>query len=341
MMEIKLGKNLTLNKPIMLAPIDGYTDIPFRLITKEMNPDLMYTEFVNSDSVIHANERSLRKVKILEEERPVAIQLFGRKPENMAIAAKMLEELNPEIIDLNFGCPSPTVANHGSGAALLKDLDMLKRICEEVVKAVKVPVTAKTRIGWDFDSINILETKKIFEDTGIKMITLHPRTRNQKFKGLSDWSYIKLLKENTFLPVIGNGDIKTPEDAKRMFDETNCDGVMIAREAIKNPWLFKQINDFFDTGEYEKEISLNERIRLCLKHFDYSLEYKHEKRAQFEMRKLYPNYFRGISNIKRFKRLVYATTDIKEIKNYITNLESILEDESIDNRELNPVSTWN
>jgi len=177
----------------------------------------------------------------------------------MAIAAKIIEELNPEVLDLNFGCPAPKVSTHGSGAGLLRDLPTLGKICKAVVDAVKIPVTAKTRIGWDWDSINILETGKIMEDSGIQTITLHPRTRNQKFKGLSDWSYIKLLKENVSVPVIGNGDILSPEDAERMYKETGCDGVMIAREAIENPWIFKQIKEHQATGTYQKDIPLSER----------------------------------------------------------------------------------
>ncbi len=336
-MSFKIGK-LEFSNPVMLAPIDGYTDIPFRLIVKEMEPDLMYTEFANSDAIIHTNQKTLNKMRILDEERPVVIQIFGKDPENMAEAAKIIAELKPEIIDLNFGCPSPTVAGHGNGAALLKDLPLLGRICEKVVSAVDIPITAKTRIGWDHDSINILETAKVMKDSGIQMITLHPRTRNQKFKGKADWSYIKLLKENSPLPIIGNGDIITPEDAKRMFDETGCDGIMIAREGFRNPWIFKQVKDYLASGRYETEISVKERIRVCLRHFDLNLKYKDPKRAQFEMRKLYQHYFKGISNVKRFKKLVYSTIDAGEIRKYIENFEEIVADSKIDSLNLPPLS---
>ena len=338
-MEIKLG-NLRLNKPVILAPLDGYTDIPFRLIVNKMNPDLMFTEFVNSDAIIYANEKSMKKIRILDEERPVAVQLFGKNPENMAKAAEIIETIKPEILDINFGCPSPSVAGHGSGSALLKDLPLLGKICESVVKSVKVPVTAKTRTGWDEHTINILETAKVMKESGIQMITLHPRTRIQKFKGQADWNYIKLLKENTDLPVIGNGDITTPEKAVEMFNETGCDGIMIGRQSVKEPWIFRQIKELMSTGNYEKEISLKERKELCIAHLDYSIEYKGEKRAQFEMRKLYQCYFRGTAQMKRFKKLAFATTDAYEVRKYITDIENILNDSSIDSMDLKPIDKW-
>jgi len=340
-MSFTLG-NLTLDKPIILAPIDGYTDVPFRLVVKMMQPDLMYTEFVNSDAVMHSNKKTLNKIRILPEERPVAIQVFGKNPANMAVAAQMLEEYQPEILDLNFGCPAPnvTAGGFGSGSALLRDLPLLGKICEAVVKSVKLPVTAKTRIGWDMSSVNILETARVMKESGIQMITLHPRTRSQKFLGKSDWSYIKLLKENTDLPVIGNGDILNPYDAKRMFDETGCDGVMIAREAIKNPWIFQQIKDYLATGTFTEEIPLVQRQFVCLKHLDWAIEFKGAERAQFEMRKLYQNYFRGIPNLKRFKRLVFATTDENEVRNHLLNFENIINDTSIDNMELVSKDKW-
>ena len=223
---------------------------------------------------------------------------------------------------------------------LIKDLPTMKKICEEVVKAVKIPVTAKTRIGWDFDSITVIETLKIFEDSGIRAMTLHPRTRNQKFKGLSDWNYIKEVKKQASIPIIGNGDIVTPYDALRMFEETNCDGIMIGREAINNPWIFKQIKEYLATGTYEKEIQLSERIEICLKHFDLACKYKGDKRAQFEMRKLYNSYFKGIPHIKRFKRLVYSTVEVSKIKEYITNIDTIVHDRNIDDMELIPIVKW-
>lgn len=338
-MKIELG-NLSLDKPVILAPLDGYTDIPFRLVCKSMEPDLMFTEFVHSDALIHNMKDSIRKVRILEEERPVAIQLFGKNPDNMAQAAKIIEELQPEIIDLNFGCPARAVVGSGSGSALLNDLPLLGKICEAVVNAVSVPVTAKTRIGWDEKNINILETAKIMKNAGIQTITLHPRTRAQKFLGSADWSYIKLLKENTDLPVIGNGDIKSPEDAKKMFDTTGCDGVMIGREAVKNPWIFKQTKDYLATGSYDSEISLEERIKTCLFHFNMKIEAKNEERAQFEMRKLYQNYFRGIKNLKRFKKVVFATKDVSEIKKHIEDIENITNDPTIDTLDLEPLDKW-
>ncbi|HQO10213.1 MAG TPA: tRNA dihydrouridine synthase DusB [Clostridiales bacterium] len=306
---------------LMLAPMDGYTNIPFRLIIKEMSPSLMFTEFVNSDAVIHENKKTIGKIRILPEERPVAIQIFGHKPENMAEAAKIVEELEPELIDLNFGCPAPTVSGHGSGAALLKDLPLVARICESVVNAVKIPVSAKTRLGWDRTSINVLQTVKIFEESGIRMVTLHPRTKAQKFEGKSDWNYIREIKKVSKIPVIGNGDIITPEDACEMFKMTNCDGIMIGREAVKNPWIFSQVRDFLEKGTYLKEIPISERKRLCLKHFDLSLEFLGEHKGLLEMRKLYQNYFRAYPNIKHFKQAVFASTDLVFVRSQIENID--------------------
>ena len=337
-MGFKIGNN-SFEKPIILAPMDGYTDIPFRTVIKEMGADIIYTEFAHSDALMYENEKTQNKTKIMEYERPVVIQIFGKKPENMAIAAKLMEKNNPDYLDLNFGCPSPTVAGNGSGSALLKDLPLLEKICETVKDAVSIPVTAKTRIGWDFANINILEVAKIFERTGMETITLHPRTRSQKFKGSADWRYIKLLKQNTHLPVIGNGDIKSPEDAKRMFDETGCDGVMIGREAISNPWIFRQVKEYLETGNYQKDIPLEDRISLCLRHFELSIEFKGDIRAMFEMRKLFSYYFKGLSNIKRFKKLCFATADVDKLKDYIQNVDKIIVDEAIDKLELEPIKS--
>lgn len=322
-MRINLTKLALEDRPVILAPMDGYTNIPFRLIIKEMNPSLMFTEFVNSDAVIHENKKTINKIRILEEERPVAIQIFGHKPENMAEAAKIVEELEPELIDINFGCPAPTVSGHGSGAALLKDLPLVARICESVVKAVNIPVSAKTRLGWDSSTINIFQTARIFEESGIRLMTLHPRTKAEKFNGKSDWRFIKELKERISIPLIGNGDIITPEDALEMFEKTGCDGIMIGREAVKNPWIFKQIKEFMADGDYLKEIPIEERKRLCLKHFDLSIQYLGEYKGMLEMRKLYQNYFRSIPNIKNFKQKVFSCSNPDEIRVLIANADEI------------------
>ncbi|HXK49538.1 MAG TPA: tRNA dihydrouridine synthase DusB [Clostridiales bacterium] len=315
---IKLS-TLELDRPLILAPMDGYTNIPLRLIIKESGADLMFTEFVNSDAVIYENKKTLDKIRILAEERPVAIQLFGKKPANMAEAAKIIEQAGPELIDINFGCPAPTVSGHGSGSAILKDLPLLSRICESVVQAVNIPVSAKTRLGWDDSSINIFQTAKIFEESGIAMMTLHPRTKAQKFKGISDWEYIKKLKKGLKIPLIGNGDVTDPEDVLRMFEYTGCDGVMIGREAVKNPWIFLQAKDMMRTGKYEKEIQFEERKRLCLKHFDLSVQYLGERKGVLEMRKLYQNYFRNISGIKNLKKSVFGCEDAGEVRKILSD----------------------
>ncbi|MGD9707845.1 MAG: tRNA dihydrouridine synthase DusB [Candidatus Delongbacteria bacterium] len=318
--------SLKLDRPLILAPMDGYTNIPLRLIIKETGADLMFTEFVNSDAVIYENKKTLDKIRILSEERPVAIQLFGKKPGNMAEAAKIIEQAGPELIDINFGCPAPTVSGHGSGSAILKDLPLLSRICESVVQAVKIPVSAKTRLGWDDSSINIFQTAKIFEESGISMMTLHPRTKVQKFKGISDWEYIKMLKRELKIPLIGNGDIVKPEDAVRMFEYTDCDGVMIGREAVKNPWIFRQIKDLLRTGTYEADINFEERKRLCIRHYDLSVQYLGERKGTLEMRKLYQNYFRNVPGVKNLKKRIFESEEPAEIKKMLEDFNPEIDD---------------
>lgn len=320
-MTLKIDVLTLEDRPVILAPMDGYTNIPFRLIMKEMNPSLMFTEFVNSDAVIHENKKTINKIRILEEERPVAIQIFGHKPENMAEAAKIVEDIGPELIDINFGCPAPTVSGHGSGAALLKNLPLVAKICESVVKAVNIPVSAKTRLGWDNSTINIFQTAKIFEESGIRMMTVHPRTKSQKFDGKSDWNFIREIKKSISIPLIGNGDIITPEDALEMFTLTDCDGIMIGREAVKNPWIFKQVRDFLTKGEYLSDIPVSERKRLCIKHFDLSIKYLGEYKGMLEMRKLYQNYFKSLPNIKYFKQKVFSCADPEQIRAIIERVE--------------------
>ncbi|MFO7811161.1 MAG: tRNA dihydrouridine synthase DusB [Candidatus Delongbacteria bacterium] len=308
-------------KPLALAPMDGYTNIPLRLIIKDMQPDIMFTEFVNSDAIIYENKKTLNKIRILDSERPVAIQIFGRSPERITKAAKIIERYEPDVIDLNFGCPAPKVSGHGSGSAILKDLPLLSRICESVVKNVRIPVSAKTRLGWDSESINIFQTAKIFEESGISFISLHPRTRSQKFKGFADWEYIRKLKEFTTLPVFGNGDVTSPEDAVRMIKETGCDGVMIGRHAVKNPWIFLQIKELMQNGYYQKNIPLDQKKATCLKHFELSIEYLGEKKGVLEMRKLYQNYFRSMPRLKVFKQKVFKTDNPDVIRKMIKDFE--------------------
>ena len=315
-------KKLFAQKPVALAPMDGYTNIPLRLITKETGADLLFTEFVNSDAIIHYSKKSLQKIRILEKERPVAIQIFGKSPDKMAEAAKIIEEFHPDIIDLNFGCPAPKVSGHGSGSALLRDLPLVSKICEAVVRSVSIPVSAKTRLGWDERSVNIFQTAKIFEESGISFITLHPRTRSQKFSGRSDWSYIQELKTRISVPLFGNGDICSAEDAVRMFKETGCDGVMVGRQAVKNPWIFRDIKELLEKGVYCHLSDIEERKRLCLKHLNLSVEYVGERKGILEMRKYYQNYFKGIEDIKFFRQKLLRTEDIEEIRALINSFSS-------------------
>ncbi len=300
--------------------MDGYTNIPLRLIVKETGADLLFTEFVNSDAIIHSSSKSLQKIRILKRERPVAIQIFGKSPEKMSEAAKIVEQFDPDIIDLNFGCPAPKVAGHGSGSALLRDLPLVSKICEAVVGSVRTPVSAKTRLGWDENSVNIFQTAKIFEESGISFITLHPRTRSQKFSGRSDWSYIQELKTRVSVPLFGNGDICSPEDAVKMFKETGCDGIMIGREAVKNPWIFMQIKQLIEKGSYSDLTDLDIRKKMCLRHLDLYVEYIGEKKGILEMRKYYQNYFKGINNLKTFRQKIFKMDELEDVRSAINNL---------------------
>lgn len=314
-MEFKLG-NIVLNKPLMLAPMEDVTDPSFRIICKRLGADFVFTEFVNSEGLRRGNEKTRKKLKLFDEERPAGIQIYGSDIEAMVDAAKIAEEENPDVIDINAGCWVKNVVGHGAGAALLKDLDYLEKIVRAIVKSVSKPVTIKTRLGWDFDSIKIVEVAKLVEDSGVKMITIHCRTRSQAHKSEPDWSWIPKVKEVVSIPVILNGGVMTPEDAKRAFNETGCDGVMIARGAINNPFIFKQTKQFLETGFYD-EISLEERIKILIDHLKLAVELKGERTGVIEFRKHYSGYLKGFYNSAKLRAELMQFYTLDEVVNHI------------------------
>lgn len=309
--------NLKLENALLLAPMEGYTDISFRGICKILGVDLVYTEFVSSEGLRRDVGRSSRKIEFTEQERPVGIQLFGNDPEAMGKAAQISTRLRPELIDLNFGCPVRKVAGKGSGAALMKTPDLLLAIADSVIRNTDLPVTAKLRLGWNEDSINILEIARELENIGIAAVTLHARTRAQKYSGQARWEWIKRLKEAVQIPVIGNGDIVQPADAKRMFEETGCDAVMIGRGATSYPWIFRDTKAFLADGTVPPAPVLKERLELLLQHFHLSLKYKGDQRGVLEMRKLYASYLRDYPYARQARSRLVRMTDPEAIEEYL------------------------
>jgi len=314
-MAFKLG-NIELEKPLLLAPMEDVTDPSFRIICKRLGADFVFTEFVNSEGLRRGNEKTRKKLKLFDEERPAGIQIYGSDIQAMIDAAKIAEEENPDVIDINAGCWVKNVTGHGAGSALLKDLDYLEKIVRGIVNAVNKPVTLKTRLGWDFDSIKIVEVAKLVEDCGVKMLTVHCRTRSQAHKGEPDWSWIPKVKEAVSIPVILNGGVMTPEDAKRAFEETSCDGVMIARGAINNPFIFKQTKQFLSSGFYE-EISLEERVKILIDHLKLSVELKGERTGVIEFRKHYSGYLKGFYNSAKLRSELMQYYTFNEVVEHI------------------------
>ena len=307
---MKIG-NINIDQGIFLAPMENVSDYPFRMVCKELGADVVYSEFISSEALIRDAEKAFKKMTILPQERPIAIQIYGNRVEAMVRAAQIAEEKEPDFIDINFGCPVKKVALKGAGAGLLKDIPLMIKICEEVVKHTSLPVTAKTRLGWDTDSIVIIEVARQMESVGIEALTLHARTRSQGFKGESDWSWIKRVKEAVRIPVIGNGDVTTPEQVKDMFEQTGCDAVMIGRGAIHNPWIFSQAKSYLENGNSGIEPDLKERLRILKEHLKYNMEYKGEYKGVIEMRKHLSGYLRNLPNIAKFRSelMQYSTAD--------------------------------
>lgn len=303
--------------------MEDITDPSFRMICKMNGADLMYTEFISSDGLIREGAKSLKKLEIYDYERPIGIQLYGHLIDAMVEAALMAEESKPELIDINFGCPVKKIANRGAGAGMLRDIPMMIRMTEAIVKAVKLPVTVKTRLGWDEESKDIVEIAERLQDAGISALTIHGRTRAQLYRGSADWTLIGEVKNNQRMeiPIIGNGDIDGPLKAKEMFTKYGVDGIMIGRATVGRPWIFRSISHYLSTGELLPEPSVAEKADLALLHLDKSLEYKEGKRAIYEMRRHLSNYFKGLPDFRETRLKLLTTLEVDEIRLIIDEIK--------------------
>lgn len=321
---VKIGSVSLGDFPIILAPMEDVSDPPFRKVCKQQGADLVFTEFISSEGLIREAVKSTQKLDIFEYERPIGIQLFGGMEGTMAEAARIAEQAHPDLIDINFGCPVKKVVCRMAGAALLQDIDRMASLTRAVVQSVKLPVTVKTRLGWDERSINILEVAQRLQDEGISAITIHARTRKQMYKGKADWTFIGKLKESgkIQIPVFGNGDVDSPVKALEMKNKYGVDGIMIGRAAIGYPWIFREIKHFLKYGELLPPPTIEERIQVVKQHLQHAIAWKGERTAILEMRRHYANYFKGFPSFKSFRmQLVTANTseEVIEILDTIAN----------------------
>ncbi|MBQ2910176.1 MAG: tRNA dihydrouridine synthase DusB [Bacilli bacterium] len=325
-MEWNIG-NVKIKNQVVLAPMAGICNSAFRRICKEMGCGLIYAEMVSDKAITYNNKKTIDMLYMTEEERPIVQQIFGSDKESFVVAAKYIyENMHPDIIDINMGCPVPKVAVRAqAGSALLKNPEKIYEIVKAVVEAVPIPVTVKIRSGWDHKNINAVEVAKIIEKAGASAICVHPRTRSQGYSGNADWSVIKAVKDNVSIPVIGNGDIKSPEDAKRMLDETNCDAVMIGRGVLGNPWIIKNTIDFLDGKEIDK-ISNREKIDMCLHHLDYLNDLKDEHLACLEIRNHIGWYLKGMKDGNIVKNNIYQTSNIRDIIDILNEFKEGLDE---------------
>ena len=320
---MKIG-SIEIDNPLALAPMEDVTDIPFRLIAKRLDADLVYTEFSSSEGIIRQAKRVMDKIEIVDEERPVGIQIFGGVEESMERATQIAGSHQPDLIDINCGCWVKNHALHGVGAGLLRDLPLFERIVKATVKASQIPVTVKTRLGWDEKNIVILDVAQMVEQCGAKALTLHCRTRSQGHEGRADWSWLTKIKKVIRIPVFGNGDVMTPQDVQAMF-QTGCDGVMIGRGALHNPWLFRQAKHYLKTRDFLPPPTVKERIDLCIEHLQLSVQHKGLRLGVIEFRKYYSGYLHGLPNVSRLKNDLMQIIDFQEI---IDRLYQFLEESS-------------
>lgn len=301
--------------PLLLAPMEDVSDPPFRAVCKEKGADMMYTEFISAEGLIRDADKSVQKLDIYDYERPIGIQIFGDKIESMREAAAIAEEADPEIIDINYGCPVKKVACKGAGAGILLDLPKMQSMTAEIVKRVNKPVTVKTRLGWDDSTIKIQEVAKRLQDVGIQALTIHGRTRQQMYKGEADWSYIAEVKNmaDIDIPIFGNGDIDSPEKAQDYRRKYGVDGIMIGRASIGYPWIFDEIKHYLKTGEKLDPPTLRERVEIAKRHLDFSVEWKGVRKGIFEMRRHYTNYFKGIPHFKPYRTRLVETENVAGI----------------------------
>ena len=334
-MTWKIG-NVEIKNQVVLAPMAGYSNTSFRKIIKDMGAGLIFAEMVSDKALVYQNAKTLELLKMSEEERPIAQQIFGSDVESFVEAARIVESvMHPDIIDINMGCPVPKVAvSAQAGSALLKDPDKIKKIVSEVVKAVSVPVTVKIRLGWDESSINCVEVAKVIESAGASAITLHARTRAQGYSGKARWEYIKQVKENVSIPVIGNGDVKTCFDAKRMILETGCDAVMIGRGVLGNPWLIRDCVEYLESGSVPKPVSNQEKIEMMKRHFELLKQDKNEKVALLEIRSNILFYLKGMPGNKEMKTRICEAKSEEDIYSLLNQYLVYLEQREYGNEEV-------
>jgi nifR3 family TIM-barrel protein len=312
---IKIGNIELPEFPLLLAPMEDVSDPPFRRLCKMHGADMMYSEFISSEGLIRDAMKSMKKLDIFDYERPVGIQIFGGDEEAMALSAKIVAAVNPDIVDINFGCPVKKVVCKGAGAGVLKDIDLMIRLTKAVVNSTDLPVTVKTRLGWDTETINIMEVAERLQDVGVKALTIHARTRAQMYKGEADWNYISKVKNNPriHIPIFGNGDVDSPQKALEYKNKFDCDGIMIGRGAIGYPWIFNEVKHYFKTGEILPEPTIEQRLEAVRQHAEWSMEWKGERLGLIEMRQHYSNYFRGIPHFKDFRRKFLEVFTLEEM----------------------------
>lgn len=312
---VKIGNIKVGEFPLLLAPMEDVSDPPFRAVCKDNGADVMYTEFISSEGLIRDAAKSVVKLDVFEYERPIGIQIFGNNIDSMKEATEIATAAKPDIIDINYGCPVKKVACKGAGAGILQDIPKMVKMTAEIVKSTDLPVTVKTRLGWDEQTKYIEEVAERLQDVGIKALSIHGRTRVQMYKGVADWTLIGKIKENPriHIPIFGNGDIDSPQKAKEYRERYGVDGVMIGRAAIGYPWIFNEIKHYFATGQELPPPSIDQRVDVCLKHFSESLKWKGEHLGIVEMRKHYSNYFKGIPHFKEYRHTLVQSMDTKEI----------------------------
>ncbi len=328
---VKIGDVELGEFPLLLAPMEDVSDPPFRAVCKENGADMMYTEFISAEGLIRDAHKSTQKLDIYDYERPIGIQIFGSVIESMRRATEIAEKAQPEVIDINYGCPVKKVAGKGAGAGILKDLCKMQDMTAEIVKQTHLPVTVKTRLGWDESSIKIVEVAKRLQDVGIKALTIHGRTRKQMYKGEADWGPIAEVKNHPdiHIPIFGNGDIDSPQKALEYKNRYGVDGIMIGRASIGYPWIFREIKHFMKTGEILPPPTIEERVNACRKHFKLSMEWKDGLKGIFEMRRHYAQYFKSIKNFKPYRMRLVESKDPDEIYQILQEVEEVFTNQEL------------
>ncbi|MBE8713113.1 tRNA dihydrouridine synthase DusB [Sphingobacterium hungaricum] len=331
-MSVKIGEHIDLGEfPLLLAPMEDVSDPPFRFVCKKNGVDMMYTEFISSEGLIRDAAKSRKKLDIFEYERPIGIQIFGSEIESMRGATEISSQAGPDLIDINYGCPVKNVACRGAGASLLQDIDKMVAMTKAVIESTHLPVTVKTRLGWDDSTKNVDEVAERLQDIGIKALSIHGRTRAQMYKGEADWTMIRDIKKNPriHIPIFGNGDVDSVDKAAAWRKEYAVDGIMIGRASIGYPWIFREIKHFFATGERLEGPTIEERVEVCRTHLTKSIEWKGDKLGIFEMRRHYSNYFKGIPDFKEYRMKLVTLQTIEEIQEVLEEIKDKFELETV------------